>query len=110
MSPFIRKSGLVALTALLAGGIVAAKLPTEGKQYDYVTVERLAGIIHISEGYDKYEKVEIPKNQRDNYMHHGALYRIVNSYEARGYELFSTQEAKRNNDFPSYVFVLRKPK
>ncbi|MBJ6109477.1 hypothetical protein JAO73_10660 [Hymenobacter sp. BT523] len=84
------------LTALLGlaitAGIIAAKSPTEGKQYDYVMIEKDIYSISISEGYDKFEERKV-KDQAKDRQHQGPLFKVINEYEARGYEVYATNEA-----------------
>jgi hypothetical protein len=91
MNIFSRQSGLFALALLLVGCLIAAKLPTGGKQYDYVMVERQPTRLYISEGNEKYAEQKLEKaDVKDFYHHQGPLFKVVNEFEAQGYEVYST--------------------
>jgi hypothetical protein len=97
---------------LLAGGIVAAKAPTADKQYDYVTLEKVGYRLYISEGDEKYEETKLKDAFKDVH-HYGPLYKLVNAYEAKGYEVFSSNvvgySASSGTTVANFV-LLRKPK
>lgn len=104
---------LAALLGLaITAGIIAAKSPTEGKQYDYVMVEKDGYNVYISEGYDKFEERKVKDQAKDN-QHQGPLLKVINEYEARGYEIYAINQAGYSASAGtrmSYFVLLRKPK
>jgi hypothetical protein len=104
---------LAALLGLaITAGIIAAKSPAEGKQYDYVMLEKEGYGITISEGTDKFEERKV-KDQAKDRQHLGPLFKLINEYEARGYEVYATNQAGYSysgGTTMGYFVLLRKPK
>ena len=112
MNVFSRQSGLFALALLLIGSLIAAKFPTEGKQYDYVMIEKESFRISISEGIDKYEERKVKEEAKDRY-HQGPLFKVINEFEARGYEVYDTNQAGftgSSGTTMGFFVLMRKPK
>jgi hypothetical protein len=86
MTFFSRQTGLFALALLLAGSLIAAKLPVDGKNYDYVMVEKRGNFLFVSEGVGKFEERKV-KDETKDYHDVGPLFKAVNEFEARGYEV-----------------------
>jgi ABC-type oligopeptide transport system substrate-binding subunit len=100
------------LALVITAGILAAKAPAEGRQYDYVMIEKEAYSVYISEGNDKFEERKVKDQAKDRH-HQGPLFKLINEYEARGYEVYATNEAGYSSSGGTtmgYFILLRKPK
>ncbi|MET4074363.1 hypothetical protein [Hymenobacter sp. UYCo722] len=103
------------LLALLLGlvvtaGILAAKAPTEGKSYEYVLIEKTANRLYITEGNTKFEERKLKEEIKDVH-NQGQLFKLVNEFEARGYEVYATNQVGYTNSYGTTVgstFLLRK--
>jgi hypothetical protein len=104
------------LLALLLGlfvtvGILAAKAPAEGKSYDYVMIEKTANRIYITQGETQFEERKLKEEIKD-FHNQGQLFKLVNEFEARGYEVYGTNQVGYTNSYGTTVgttFLLRKP-
>ncbi|UOQ99866.1 hypothetical protein MUN81_10285 [Hymenobacter sp. 5317J-9] len=107
MNIFSRQSGLFVLALLLVGSIIAAKAPAEGKQYDYVMVRRAGYDIAISGSDGRYEVRNIKSESKHWSYDEGPLFKVVNEFESKGYEVYSANTFSTTN---SLCVLLRKPK
>jgi hypothetical protein len=101
-----------ALGLLLAGGIVAAKSPADSKQYDYVAIEKTGYSLYITEGNEKFEEMKLKDEFKDR-QHYGPLFKRINEYEAKGYEVYSTDlvgYSSSNGTVVSNYVLMRKPR
>jgi hypothetical protein len=113
MGKHLSKIFVLAICLLTAGFIVAAKAPAEGKQYDYVTIEKIGYVLYLSEGNDKYEEIKIKEESKDERRHYGPLYKRVNEFEARGYEVYNTNTigySTAHGTTMGTIVLLRKPR
>jgi hypothetical protein len=97
---------------LLAGGILAAKSPTESKQYDYVTVTQIGNNnLLVTTGPHKAEGFDVKQEGPRSSYNFTPLLSKVAEFEAQGYELVENQMSPNSTtaQLTNYV-LMRKPK
>jgi uncharacterized protein YxeA len=84
------------LGVLLTAGLLAAKAPAEGTSYEYVMIEKTGHRIYVTEGATKFEERKLKEEIKD-FNNQGQLFKVVNEFEARGYEVYSTTQVGYTN-------------
>jgi hypothetical protein len=115
--PIVMQKPFHHFLALLLGvgitaGLFAAKAPAEGKSYDYVMIEKTANRIYITQGESNFEERKLKEEIKD-FHNQGQLFKLVNEFEAKGYEVYGTNQVGYTNSYGTTVgstFLLRKPR
>ena len=105
------------LLALLLGlfvtaSILAAKAPAESNANEYVMIEKTANRIYITQGDTHFEERKLKEEIKD-FHNQGQLFKLVNEFESRGYEVYATNQVGYTNSYGTIVastFLLRKPR
>ncbi|MDO7847414.1 hypothetical protein Q5H92_13675 [Hymenobacter sp. M29] len=79
---------ILLLTLLIGGGIIAAKTPTDSKQYLYISIVQVDNELMITNESGKFESVSVKATKEKNDYHFAPLFAKINAYEAQGYEVF----------------------
>jgi hypothetical protein len=94
------------LALLVAGGIIAAKAPTEARQYDYVSLMQEYNIVYVTQGTAKYERIKVDSEAGTKLGNLEPLFIKINEFEGQGYELVSSNAFADNRQ----QVLLRRPK
>jgi hypothetical protein len=100
------------LGLMLTAGLLAAKAPAEGKSYEYVMIEKTGYRIYVTEGANKFEERKLKEEIKD-FHNQGELFKLVHEFEARGYEVYGTNQVSYTNSNGTTIgstFLLRKPR
>lgn len=112
MKKYSRTLLALLLGLMLTAGLLAAKAPAEGKSYEYVMIEKTGYRIYVTEGENKFEERKLKEEIKDVH-NQGQLFKLVNDFEARGYEVYGTNQVGYTNSNGTTVgstFLLRKPR